>query len=47
MERSPRPKGMDVLGDQRPAQDLLQAKELFVCLFVCLLTPKEFYKQDI
>ena len=35
MVRSPRRLfGMDVLGGERLAQDLLQVNELFVCLFV-------------
>ena len=34
---------MEVLGGERPAQDLLQVNELFVCLFVCLfVNPPSF-----
>ena len=36
MVRSPRRLfGMDVLGGEQSAQDLLQVNELFVCLYVC------------
>ena len=34
MVRSPRLKGMDVLGGERLAQDLVQVNDSFVCLFV-------------
>ena len=37
MVRSPRRLfGMDVLGGQRPAQDLLQVNNLFVCLLTAI-----------
>lgn len=41
--RSSRPKGMDVVGGQRPAQDLSQVNELFVCLFVSPLVITCFF----
>ena len=42
MGRSPRRLfGMDVLGGERLAQDLLQVNELLLCLFLCYLQCRE------